>query len=307
MKQLLVFVMLLAHFVCQGQTNSFMNIDYNDIFELKGVFYLKTDTTLVTGRVIRYNKKKEAKRYVFITEGKPDNLGWTQFKNNYESPKESTLGTLLNGAAFVTAAAMALSGSADNIPVGDFNNSNSTKGYIKEQKANTSKTYQEMSERNDISRKLNVQKEGSAAFSDNSSNDLLIETKGNYINEKKDGVWETYYSNEILKSKGVYSEGVRDGLWLEYHDNGELENEVNYNMGKKEGLMKVYQANSLLKARINYKDGMEDGVSEFYDEHGQIELKVNYKEGKENGTLEHYMNGQLVKIEFWKDGVLVNN
>ena len=78
-------------------------------------------------------------------------------------------------------------------------------------------------------------------------------------------------------------------------------------MGKKEGLMKVYQANSLLKARINYKHGMEDGVSEFYDEHGQIELKVNYKEGKENGTLEHYMNGQLVKIEFWKDGVLVNN
>ena len=301
MKQLLVTFMLSLSFVCQGQINNFKDIDYNDIVELKGLFYLKKDTTLVTGRVIFYNRKKVAKRYVFITEGKSDNLGWIQINNNYKKPQESVLGTVVTGAV------LAVSGNDPDVPTQNRSNQNYAGGYYNEQKDNTSKAYRAMSERNDISQQLNTEKKASIGSSDENSNNVLLETKGNYLDDKKDGIWETYYPNGKLKSKGIYREDNKDGLWIGYYENGELESEVNYKMGKKEGLMKIFQANGLLMARVNYKEGREDGVGEYYDENGQIELKVNYKEGKENGALEHYKNGQLVKIELWKDGVQMHN
>jgi antitoxin component YwqK of YwqJK toxin-antitoxin module len=307
MKQLLISIMLTLSFVCHGQINSHEDIDYNDIVEKKGLFYFKKDSTLVTGRVIFYNRNKVAKRYVFITEGKSDNLGWIQLTSNYKQPQESVFGTVLTGAAVVTGAVLAVSGNDLDVPVQNSNNRNSANAYYNEQRDNTSKVYKEMSERNDISQQLNTAKETGIDFSDGNSSMVLLETKGNYVDDKKDGVWEVYFSNGMLKSKGAYIEDNKDGLWVEYHENGAEESTVNYNMGKKEGFMKVFQANNILKARVHYKDGMEDGVGEYYDEQGKIELKVNYKKGKEDDALEYYKNGQLVKIEFWKDGVLINN
>ena len=309
MKQLLVLIILTLAFVCQGQINNVKDIDYNDIVELKRSFYLKKDSTLVTGRVVYYNRKGEAKRYIFITEGKPDILGWTQLNSGYKKPQESALGTVLTGAAVLTGAVMVASGNNPNIPIANSNNQNQNhvKGYVNKQNENTSSAYREMAERNDISKKLNTVKEESLESSKGNSLNVPLKTKGNYINKKKEGVWETYYSNGERKSKGIYKEDHKDGLWIGYDENGELESEVNYKMGKKEGFLKVFQAENLLKARVNYKDGKENGVGEFYDEHGQIEMKVNYKDGKEDGALEYYKNGQLVKIEFWKNGVQIIN
>ena len=307
MKQLLITIILTLSFVCQGQSNSYKDFDYNDIIELKGLFYLKSDTTLVTGRIIRYNKKKEAKRYVFITNGKPNNLGWIQFNSKYEAPKESALGSVLTGAALVTATVLAVSNNDPEVPIRNMNNQNSVNGYFNEQKDNSSIAYREMSERNKISEDLNNNKEENRDHLNIISNIDLLETKGNYIDEKKDGIWETFYANGKLKSKGVYIMDNKDGLWVEYDEDGKLEKEVVYKMGKKEGLMKVFQKNNLIKAKVNYKNGREDGDGIYYDDNGQIEMKINYKEGKIDGSLEHYKNGQLVKIEFWKDGVLISN
>ena len=185
MKQLLITIILTLSFLCQGQSNSYKDFDYNDILELKGLFYLKSDTTLVTGRIIRYNKKKEAKRYVFITNGKPNNLGWIQFNSKYEPPKESALGSVLTGAAVVTATVLAVSNNDPEVPIRNINNQNSVNGYFNEQKDNTSIAYREMSERNKISEELNNNKEKSRDHLDIISNIDLLETKGNYIDEKK--------------------------------------------------------------------------------------------------------------------------
>ena len=73
MKQLITLLILLFSFVCEGQSdreNYYQDIDYKDITESKGLFYLKLETTFVTGRIIHYNKKKEAKRYILVENGK---------------------------------------------------------------------------------------------------------------------------------------------------------------------------------------------------------------------------------------------
>ena len=69
MKQLLVLLILVLSFVCPSQTTKvdyYEDINYKDIVEIKGFVYLKTDTTLVTGNVTRYNKKNEAKKFLLF-------------------------------------------------------------------------------------------------------------------------------------------------------------------------------------------------------------------------------------------------
>ena len=86
MKQLITLLILLFSFVCEGQSdreNYYQDIDYKDITESKGLFYLKLETTFVTGRIIHYNKKKEAKRYILVENGKPQSADWITFRDDY--------------------------------------------------------------------------------------------------------------------------------------------------------------------------------------------------------------------------------
>ncbi|MDC3242286.1 toxin-antitoxin system YwqK family antitoxin, partial [Flavobacteriaceae bacterium] len=57
---------------------------------------------------------------------------------------------------------------------------------------------------------------------------------------------------------------------------------------------------------LNYKEGKEDGVSEYFDQDGHLQMKAYYKNGKEDGALEYYDKGELVNIEFWQNGILVD-
>ena len=45
---------------CQIGNVSENDINYKDLIEIKGLFYLKADSTLATGRVVRFNRKNEA-------------------------------------------------------------------------------------------------------------------------------------------------------------------------------------------------------------------------------------------------------
>jgi len=69
--------------------------DYKNVIEIKGLIYVKTDTSLVTGKVIRYNRKRKAKKFIFVTKGKPDIMGWTKISDDFVRPKESILGNMV--------------------------------------------------------------------------------------------------------------------------------------------------------------------------------------------------------------------
>jgi hypothetical protein len=61
MKKILGLMILVLPFICNGQKKVKEHqgdINFKDIIEIKQLIYFKADTTLVTGRVIRYNKKK---------------------------------------------------------------------------------------------------------------------------------------------------------------------------------------------------------------------------------------------------------
>ena len=61
MKKSLILLIFFAFFISLGQPEEadyFKDFDYKHIIEKKGLLYLKADTTLVTGRVVKFNSKK---------------------------------------------------------------------------------------------------------------------------------------------------------------------------------------------------------------------------------------------------------
>lgn len=277
----IVLLIVLLPLFCSGQKIVWKNqnsINYKDIVDIKGLIYFKIDTTLVTGKVIRYNKRKIAKKYVWVSKGKPDNLGWVYLNDKTEMPKESVFGHILSTGASITGAVMGVTGNDSNLPTSDSDHRITTENridsYLSEQKEYTSKAYNDMLIKNEISNHLNFTK------------------------ERSNGPFEEFYDNGQLKSEGNYVEGKEDGLWEGYYHNGSLMNKVNYINGKKVGLLENYYIDGKLKSRINYKEGKENGMMELYHQNGKLMLKGFSKGATQIGEWKYYdENGELIKIE----------
>jgi len=305
-KQLLILIAF--SFACHGQTkntNVFQDISYKDITEIKGLIYKKADTSLVTGRVIRYNRKKEAKRYVFVTQGKPDVRGWIQINESFERPKESVLGEVVKGTAVITGAVMAVSGNDVNLPYQGKTNEftgNALKTFQIVQKDYIKNAYDEMSRRSDISNNQTaIDKERSESY-EADSKDIKLDIEENLVEETRGGKWETFYKSGTLRSIGWYVKGKKEGKWQEYYENGHLEMEVEFAQGKKTGLLKRYHSNGELLGRINYKNGKEEGLIEAYYKNGQLLMKGQFQDGKQIGEWKYYNeNGDLIEIKNYDD------
>ena len=223
-----LFLILLLPLLGNSQqvaTEYLGDINFEDVIEIKGLIYRKTDTSVVTGRVVKYNKKKIAKKYILVSEGTPDHLGWISINDKLEMPEESILGSLLT---------IPIQASGNNIsyPGVDYNNLNRTDSYLKEQKENTKKAYHDMLERNDI----NIQHD----VSTEKQNEPFVEYYSNgqpritgiYKHGMLDGKWEEYHKNGQLKSQGIYKDGNKDGEWIYFNKRGKMIRKICWNDGK---------------------------------------------------------------------------
>ncbi len=320
MKQFFVLIFIALMFVCQGQTDTYQIVDFIETKDIKGLLYFKADTTLVTGRVIRYNKKRKAKKYIFVKNGVPDNVGWVYYNDNYESPKESVLGSLVAGAAVATAGVMAISGNDIDVPL-PINNANKINHLIIQNdvtnildynKEMASTGYDEMSQRNEILEKLQLNKNSGIIEKPNNGlyqkkdEDGQVIMEGNYMDGEMNGDWKTYFSNGILESKGNYIKGIKEGLWQEYYENSQLRSTGNYIDEKKDGFWEEYFENGNLASKVNFKEGKKVGFLKNYYLNGQLKGKINYKEGKEHGVMELYhKNGKLMLEGYFKDAIQI--
>ena len=113
MKRILMIAIFFISFICLGQTSkdyNFRDINHNfkdendinvkDILQIDDFVYFKKDTTLITGRVVKTNRKGKLKKVILIIKGKPDELGWIDV--NFENPapgedQTDGLGKILTG------------------------------------------------------------------------------------------------------------------------------------------------------------------------------------------------------------------
>jgi len=316
MKQLMALIFIITTFVSQGQTGSYQDIDFDSTVEIKGLLYFKADTTLVSGRVIRYNKKREAKRFILVHKGKPDDLGWNNFNSKYEIPKESAMGNLVAATLVTTGAAMALSGNDINIPVPNNNANNpnysvtnsSASNLLEYNKDIAFKTQADMSKTNEITQNLqssydseiiDATKQGlNKKAIDNDQEAFKVE----HIDRKRTGERKRFYSNGNLESVGYFIKGNKEGHWEEYHENGELKSKGYYIKDTKDGLWTEYFNNAQLKSRINFIEGKEDGLLEVFHKNGKLLMRGEFKNGLQIGEWKYYdENGELFKTEYFEN------
>jgi hypothetical protein len=52
--------------------------------------------------------------------------------------------------------------------------------------------------------------------------DSILSAKGNYKDDKQDGLWTYWYPNGMLKAEGHYILGSKNGMWVEWYPDGEM-------------------------------------------------------------------------------------
>ena len=100
MKLLFVIFILFLSFDCMGQSENVYNnenINIKDVMEENGLLFYKMDTTLVTGRVVRYNKKGKIKLEILIIEGRLYEADGIHNKNQNPTTETTLWGEILTG------------------------------------------------------------------------------------------------------------------------------------------------------------------------------------------------------------------
>ena len=104
-------------------------------------------------------------------------------------------------------------------------------------------------------------------------------TKGLYLNGKKEGSWY-YYINDF-KEEGFFIDDLKDGLWKSTFSNGNLSFEGKYINGIPIDKHTFYFKNGKIKQTGIYSNGNKDGEWKKYNEIGEVLLSIIYKNGKE--------------------------
>ncbi len=130
--------------------------------------------------------------------------------------------------------------------------------------------------------------------------------EGDFIQQKKEGIWKYYgedgkliyeetYHNGTLNGKKItyypesgqpfevleYKNGIKNGKWIKYFPEGTMMTQTQYINGKLEGDFVNYTPEGKILVKGKYKNDKQDGVWEFYDEAtGKLLRKEHYRAGK---------------------------
>jgi antitoxin component YwqK of YwqJK toxin-antitoxin module len=130
-------------------------------------------------------------------------------------------------------------------------------------------------------------------------------SEGEYLNERKNGLWNYYNENSVLVAQESYVNGVPDGTWKIYYYEGSLLEEVPYVMGIKEGEWKQYFMDGAVKTKATYKNGKLEGLATFFHPNGRVFISGPYINNLKNGTWMHFSDkGVTEKREEWVNGYL---
>ena len=120
-----------------------------------------------------------------------------------------------------------------------------------------------------------------------------------FSEELVDGdVYTTYTGHKVLNGKII--KGVKDGRWIEWYETGTKKIEYNLHRGLLEGTVKMWDKRGKLITNGSYIKGNGTTIVQNLD---KSSLPTNGRNGRWNF---YYDNGQLNKIEDWKDGILVS-
>ena len=133
-----------------------------------------------------------------------------------------------------------------------------------------------------------------------------IVEEGEYIDNRKMGIWKKYFPNGKLQNEITYKSGRPNGHAKIYYKNGNLKEEGLWKSNKWIGNYKYYYENGNLYHEFAYSDrGKRSGPQKYYYETGQVMIEGEWEEGKEAGVIkEYYEDGSIKAEKFFNNGSL---
>ncbi len=132
--------------------------------------------------------------------------------------------------------------------------------------------------------------------------------EGNYLANKKQGLWKRYYPSGTAQSEITYFNNIPKGPYKTYYTNGILEEHGNWSFNKNVGNFKRFHPNGKPSQAFQFADnGLRNGPQLYYHENGVLELEVTVINGKENGRMTRYFsNGEIKEVKDFNEGVMAD-
>ncbi len=130
--------------------------------------------------------------------------------------------------------------------------------------------------------------------------------EGNYADNKKTGIWISYFPNGQKKSEITFDANRAKGYAKVYFEDGKVMEEGNWENNRWTGDYKMYHPNGKLSYEFKYSNtGKREGSQTYFHENGEVMMKGDMKDGKEAGTWEErYENGDLKAKKSFNNGSL---
>jgi len=131
----------------------------------------------------------------------------------------------------------------------------------------------------------------------------LVE-EGEYVNNRKTGVWTKYYPNGNKKHELTFANNIANGYAKIYYRNGQLQEEGVWKMNRWQGQYRYYYPDGTLKYEWNYNgSGKREGEQKYFHENGMLMYHGTWKNGNESGELiEYYPDGSIKAKRYFDDG-----
>lgn len=128
---------------------------------------------------------------------------------------------------------------------------------------------------------INQQKEGKWQFFSRSISGYLI-CEEYYSKNKKNGLSVKFYPDSTVAERITYIDDIKQGEWIQYHRNGAVSLKSNYLDGKINGRFEVWFDNGQIEFSGQYKDDTRDGLWYIYKKDGALKYKLEYVSGVTN-------------------------
>jgi len=128
--------------------------------------------------------------------------------------------------------------------------------------------------------------------------------EGDYLNNKKVGVWTKYYPNGNKEHEITFANNVANGYAKFYYKDGTIQEEGMWQNNKWVGQYKYYHENGQVFYSWNYNSsGKREGHQEYYYENGNKMIEGDWANGNEQGVLkEYYEEGSLKDEKTFNNG-----
>lgn len=124
------------------------------------------------------------------------------------------------------------------------------------------------------------------------------------VKGKKQGIWKSYFPNQVLKSEGTYKDDLPQGVFKMYFPSGKLRAEMDYKEDGKSCWAVLFDSSGVKLGEGLYVDKLKSGEWKMYAEDGSLRAVENYIKGVLNGPYRIYYQNLQDKI--MEEGTYVN-